>query len=94
MCYLIDIRNNMKTLEEWSEKKYSTQLYDSDTDDKDISLLPKILSDLNNQTNLYLIVFDSENNVFGHFEVKSQFIGLSLDNEFNSNMFLFTLNSN
>ena len=79
---------NIETLEEWSGKKYSSVLYDSDIDGKDTSTFrDKIM----NQSQLYFIVVDSENDVFGHYH--SGVIHKELCNN-DDGIFIFTLNSN
>ena len=96
------VTENISKLEEWSCKKYSTVLYDSDNDGKDSSIFrEKIL----NHSHLYFIVIDSNDNVFGHYhdgvidriakdetneEDKDEFD----DKCYDSQLFMFTLNSN
>ena len=81
--------NNIPKLEEWSGKKYSSVLYDSDIDGKDSSIFRnKIL----NHNQLCFIAIDSNDNVFGHYHpgVIDKINGWIYDN----NIFIFTLNSN
>ena len=64
-------------------------LYDSDIDGKDSSIFRnKIL----NHNQLYFIAIDSNDNVFGHYH--SGVIDKIDYNNYDSNMFMFTLNSN
>ena len=56
--------NNLKTLETWSGKKYSEVLYDSDIDGKDSSIFRNKIM---NHNQLYFIIIDSNDNVFGHY---------------------------
>ena len=79
----------MTQLETWSGKKYSETLYDSDIDGKDSSIFRnKII----NHNQLYFIIIDSNDNVFGHYH--SGVINKTGDYIYDSNMFIFTLNSN
>ena len=82
--------NNIPKLEEWSGKKYSSVLYDSDIDGKDSSIFRnKIL----NHNQLYFIAIDSHDNVFGHYHpgvIDKIYPNCNDDN----NIFIFTLNSN
>ena len=78
---------NIAKLEEWSGKKYDLRLYDSDRDEKDYN---EFNSEILYQTNLYFIVIDSENNVFGHYHPREINDCINLDD----NTFLFTLYSN
>ena len=56
--------NNIDKLEEWSGRKYSSVLFDSEVDGKDSSIFrSKVL----HQSHLYFIIIDSDNNVFGHY---------------------------
>ena len=82
------IVNNIPKLEEWSGKKYSSVLYDSDIDGKDSSIFRnKIL----NHNQLCFIAIDSNDNVFGHYHPGViDKIGVNFD----KNIFIFTLNSN
>ena len=80
--------NNMNKLEEWSGKKYSSVLYDSDIDGKDSSIFRnKIL----NHNQLYFIAIDSNDNVFGHYH-PGVVDGIG-SNIYDNNIFIFTLNS-
>ena len=81
--------NNIPKLEEWSGKKYSSVLYDSDIDGKDSSIFRnKIL----NHNQLYFIAIDSNDNVFGHYHPGViDKIGYNIHD---NNIFIFTLNSN
>ena len=81
--------NNIPKLEEWSGKKYSSVLYDSDIDGKDSSIFRnKIL----NHNQLYFIAIDSNDNVFGHYH--PGVIDKIRRNIYDNNIFIFTLNSN
>ena len=81
--------NNIPKLEEWSGKKYSSVLYDSDIDGKDSSIFRnKIL----NHNQLYFIAIDSNDNVFGHYH--PGVIDKIGDRIYDNNIFIFTLNSN
>ena len=81
------IMNNIKVLEKWSGKKYSTILYDSkrDGDSK-----PVFKDRIMNQSQLYFIVIDSSENVFGHYHpgIISDFVN------YDRNIFMFLLKSN
>ena len=81
--------NNIPKLEEWSGKKYSSVLYDSDIDGKDSSIFRnKIL----NHNQLYFIAIDSNDNVFGHYHPG---VIDEIDTWIHDkNIFIFTLNSN
>ena len=80
--------NNIPKLEEWSGKKYSSVLYDSDIDGKDSSIFRNKIM---NHNQLYFIAIDSNDNVFGHYHPGViDKIGSNNDN----NIFIFTLNSN
>ena len=80
--------NNIPKLEEWSGKKYSSVLYDSDIDGKDSSIFRnKIL----NHNQLYFIAIDSNDNVFGHYHPG---VIDKIGNDICANIFIFTLNSN
>ena len=79
----------MTQLETWSEKKYSSVLYDSDIDGKDSSIFRNKIM---NHNQLYFIIIDSNDNVFGHYnEVKINKTG---DYTRDEQSFLFTLNNN
>ena len=81
--------NNMNKLEEWSGKKYSSVLYDSDIDGKDSSIFRnKIL----NHNQLCFIAIDSNDNVFGHYH--PGVIDKINNHIYDNNIFIFTLNSN
>jgi len=78
--------NNMNKLEEWSGLKFKQVLYDSERDGKSSEIFRnKTL----NHSHLYFIVIDSVNNIFGHYHPDVVTI-----NGRQSNIFLFTLNSN
>ena len=63
-------------------------LYDSDIDGKDSSIFRNKIM---NHNQLYFIIIDSNNNVFGHYHPGViDKIGYNYD----SNIFIFTLNSN
>ena len=81
--------NNLKTLETWSGKKYSEVLYDSDIDGKDSSIFRNKIM---NHNQLYFIIIDSNDNVFGHYH--SSVINKIDSSIYDSNIFIFTLNSN
>ena len=67
----------------------NTVLYDSDIDGKDSSIFRnKIL----NHNQLYFIIIDSNDNVFGHYH--PGVIDKISSNIYDSNIFMFTLNSN
>ena len=79
----------MNKLEEWSGKKYSSVLYDSGVDGRESSIFREKVK---NHNQLYFIVIDSNDNVFGHYNPSViDKIGESIDD---NNIFLFTLNSN
>ena len=59
--YVVD---NMNKLEEWSGKKYSKVLYDSDIDGKNSKIFTEKIK---NHGQLYFVVIDSHENVFGHY---------------------------
>ena len=83
------IINNMTQLEEWSGKKYSETLYDSDIDGKDSSIFRnKIL----HHNQLYFIIIDSNDNVFGHYH--PSVINKINDYIYDRNIFIFILNNN
>ena len=80
--------NNIPKLEEWSGRKYSTVLYDSDIDGKDSSIFREKIM---NHNQLYFIAIDSNDNVLGHYHPGViDKIGVNFD----KNIFIFTLNSN
>ena len=89
--YVID---NIPSLESWSGKKYSSVLYDSEIDSKRSSVFRKKIM---KHSQLYFIVVDSDNNVFGHYHPGViDKLGNVSKNEKNldDGIFLFTLNSN
>ena len=88
MVGIEEIKNNMTQLEEWSGKKYSEVLYDSDIDGKDSSIFIKKII---NHKHLYFIIIDSNDNVFGHYHPS---VINKISSIFDSNIFIFTLNSN
>ena len=63
-------------------------MFDSSFDGKDASIFKDRIE---RHQNLYFIVIDSEDNVFGHFHGDVIF---EIDGNANRSMFLFTLNSN
>ena len=82
--------NNIPKLEEWSGKKYSSVLYDSDIDGKDCSIFRNKIM---NHNQLCFIAIDSNDNVFGHYHpgvIDKIYPNCNYDN----NIFIFTLNSN
>ena len=89
------VTENIKTLEEWSGHQMNRVLYDSDKDGKDSSIFrEKII----NHEHLYFIVFDSNDNVFGHYH-DGVIDRISKDEEdgdsfYDPHIFIFTLNSN
>jgi len=83
------IYNNLKTLETWSGHQVNTVLYDSDIDGKDSSIFRNKIM---NHNQLYFIIIDSNNNVFGHYH--SGVINKINSRIHDSNIFIFTLNSN
>ena len=64
-------------------------LYDSDIDGKDSSIFRNKIM---NHNQLYFIIIDSNDNVFGHYH--SGVIDIIDNCNIDSNMFMFTLNSN
>ena len=89
MSGIEEIKNNMAQLEAWSGQKYSEVLYDSDIDGKDSSIFRNKIM---NHNQLYFIVIDSKNNVFGHYH--SSVINKIDRDIYDSNIFIFTLYSN
>ena len=87
------VLSNISTLEEWSKKKFDKILYDSDRDGiEETTFGSKVL----NQKQLYFIVIDSNNNVFGHYHpgiIDKVYAGY-FENNNDDNLFLFTLYSN
>ena len=82
------VTENICKLEEWSGKKFSSIIYDSERDGTDCSIFREKIM---NQSKLYFIVIDSNDNVFGHYHPGViDKIGNCSDND----IFLFTLNSN
>ena len=83
------IMNNKSVLEEWSGKTFNRVLYDSDNDDKKASTFREKIM---NHGQLYFIVFDYNNNVFGHYYPgvinKTERLFSDVDT------FIFTVNSN
>ena len=83
------IVNNIDKLEEWSGLKYSSVLYDSKRDGKDFSIFrEKIIK----HGHLNFIVIDLCGNVFGHYH--DNVIDSIYDDNKDSKIFMFTLNSN
>ena len=81
----------METLEEWSEKKFNTVLFDSDTDGEDYKLFHSRILE---HSSHYFIVIDTNGNVFGHYYPSMidkiwdyEIEGTNDDN----NIFMFTL---
>ena len=84
------VYNNLKTLETWSEHQVNNVLYDSDIDGKDSSIFRNKIM---NHNQLYFIIIDSNNNVFGHYH--SGIINkIDSSDIYDSNIFIFTLNNN
>ena len=77
------ITNNIKTLEKWSKKKYNRVLYDSKHDGKDASVFRDKIMD---HKHLYFILFDKNNNVFGHYHPSK----IDCRNKMMSNSSIFT----
>ena len=83
------IVNNIPILEEWCGYKYKEIIYDSFKDGKSSEIFRnKII----NHSHLYFIIIDSDNNVFGHYH--NGIIDRIGDLIYDSNIFMFTLNSN
>ena len=83
------VLTNITTLEEWSILKYSEVLFDSVIDGKD---LKTFRSRVENHKHLYFIVFDSNNNIFGHYQGFNINIVSECDPE--ELVFVFTLQVN
>ena len=71
--------DNISLLEQWCKLDFCNIFYNSSRDGTKFN-------GINEQMNLYFIVIDSNNNVFGNFD--------SLNGGYNKNIFLFTLNNN
>ena len=64
MLFFLFLNNNLPLLEAWSGHQVNNVLYDSDIDGKDSLIFRnKII----NHNQLYFIIIDSNDNVFGHY---------------------------
>ena len=81
--------NNIDKLEEWSGKKYGSILFDSERDGNDSKIFKQKIM---NQCQLYFIVIDTEEIVFGHYH--PGVIDKTYYEVHDSKIFLFTINSN
>ena len=81
------ITNNINKLEEWSGKKYSKVIYDTDINEKDNDTF---IHCIENHKQLYFIVIDDKNNVFGHYHPKN----VNTEDNPCDDIFVFTLFSN
>ena len=91
--YNIYINRNIPILEKWCGYKFNKVLYDSNFEDKDMY---KFQIKISGHEKLYFIVFDENNNIFGHFHgdrFRVYNSGICAINE-TTGAFIFTLNNN
>lgn len=84
-----NIVKNLPKMEEWSQSVFKSVLYNSEVDDNSPkAFLERVLY----HNNLYFIVIDDKNNVFGHYHSANI---VEVDSEMvDPNIFMFTLFSN
>ena len=89
-AYYKYVVNSIPKVEEWCGCKYNSVLYDSDVDSKEIKTFKERVM---NQSHLYFIIVDSDNNVFGHYFPSSLTSDGFEGKIHDSKMFIISLNS-